>query len=149
MIVRLLSVSISAMAVSASALAQGNKPAPTRKPVSAFEACLNKAGANDQAASICENQETARKDQRVAALYKQLLAKSEEPARSVLVKSQRDYLAYRDSHCNYIFQEWGGTEARTQASACRAKMTDERLEHLSEFWEIVRDREPIRPYVPR
>jgi uncharacterized protein YecT (DUF1311 family) len=149
MIVRLSSILLLAGAFSVPVLAQGNKPAQTRKPVSAYQACLNKAGANDQATSICQNQETERKDRRLVALYKQVLAKADEDEKPRVIKSQRDFLAYRDSRCDYIMMMWGGTEARTQASACAARMTDDRLDDLTHHWEEMEFRAFIPPYVPK
>ena len=142
MIARVLCMALLAVAVSASgATAQGRKPA---KPKTAYEICIEKARMVDRAMAICGNEETARRDRQVNAVYKQLLAKSEEPAKSFLVKSQRDYLAFRESRCDYFAAEWGGTEAYLLASDCSSRMTEERLKELNEFWEIVRDREPAR-----
>jgi uncharacterized protein YecT (DUF1311 family) len=81
----------------------------------------------------CTTAETARRDTRLNANYKSLLATLDPDRKKALIAAEVAWLKFRDSNCDFIFDPNGGQAARMAANSCVLRMTAERALELDAF----------------
>ena len=70
-------------------------------------------------------------DKELNKVYKQLLSNLDETEKALLIKAQKDWIKFRDSHCEFEAQEYdGGSMQPMVHSICLKERTEERIEDL-------------------
>jgi uncharacterized protein YecT (DUF1311 family) len=102
-----------------------------------FQACLIKAGTDVAAELACQGAETHRQDAMLNAAYQKLSARLSPYQRSLLVKSERAWIVFRDSECSFqgaqLIGGPLGIEATAQTqfkSECLLRQTHQRVRVL-------------------
>lgn len=118
-----------AMLPASSVMAQHSQSPPRSD---TYDRCMERAQANDPAMFECGGAELDRQDSRLNAVYRTLLAKLETDERAALVKAERDWIRYRDSHCDFE-APWNGigTLDRIMHTDCTIRLTSERADQLT------------------
>ena len=119
-----------------SAYAVGRADPPFSKQ---YEVCSKKAGAVDPALRECLGEEFERQDQELNRIYKALTPKLSPKNRQILLKSERAWIAYRDTTCEFESSgEEGGTFWYLIHGECRVRQTLYRIEDLRKRLEFVK-----------
>lgn len=70
-------------------------------------------------------------DAELNTVYKKLLKVLEEPEKQLLIKAQKDWLKFRDSHCNFEAKQYeGGSIMPLMYSKCLEDCTKNRIKDL-------------------
>ena len=129
---------VTALALVAPHAALGQvKKAPPRKPVSAYERCLNgPKGRTQIGMQDCTAEETARHDARLNRNYKAILDQLDSADDKDAVRNaQRAWIAFRDADCrSYVSDTWGSM-SRLEGAQCAMERTEERADQLESFLE--------------
>lgn len=91
---------------------------------------MDRAAGVTAAMSDCIAADFQRQDGRLNAAYRALRESLAPTRRSALLRAQRDWLRFRDSHCAFLLDPEGGTLARVSAGDCRRRMTQQRADEL-------------------
>lgn len=100
-----------------------------------FTACMDKSGGVTQDIVECIGAETQRQDLRLNKSYRALMVTLSPERKKQLQETQRAWIKFRDSNCNFYFDPDGGSIARISANDCVMTMTANRakeLENLSQ-----------------
>ncbi|MFZ5795308.1 MAG: lysozyme inhibitor LprI family protein [Sphingomonas sp.] len=82
------------------------------------------------------------------AALKRLQGDDEPKVRQELVKSQRDWIIYRDAECGAVFDNWsGGTIRVSMEIGCKTQLTQLRTYSIWKNWLTYMDSTP--PVLPR
>jgi uncharacterized protein YecT (DUF1311 family) len=87
----------------------------------------------------CLGDEIGRQDAELNKVYKALMAKLKPANKAILLKSERAWIAYRDTTCDFEGSvEAGGSLEFVIADECLVRQTIYRLEDLKQRLEIVK-----------
>lgn len=82
------------------------------------------------------NQDFRTADAELNKVYKQLIKLLDEQEKQLLIKAQKDWLKFRDSHCEFEVNEFeGGSIQPLIHATCLAERTRNRIEDLNTIIE--------------
>ncbi|MBX7249705.1 MAG: DUF1311 domain-containing protein [Caulobacteraceae bacterium] len=124
----MLTAALAALAAAAPAAAD-----PSERPEE-LDACLEQAQGMTMMVTFCLSDEVTRQEGSLKAAYDNAVAVSEESQRAGVIRSQADWLRYRDGWCEAkgAFAGSGSSEYRLQ---CLIRLTEQRITELNRMDE--------------
>ena len=75
-------------------------------------------------------------DSNLNKVYKQVMKILNEKEKKLMIKAQKDWLKFRDSHCKFEIEQYnGGSIQPLIYSNCLTQLTNARIENLKEIIE--------------
>lgn len=104
-------------------------PGVQAKESAAYAACM-KTAQTTVSMNVCNNDEIAREDKRLNQAYKKAMGALEPLQRDKLRATQRVWIKYIDSNCDFYYTLTGGTLDILNGGGCRLSMTSARADEL-------------------
>lgn len=109
----------------------------TRHESPSLKQCLAKSGGITVDVHNCDAAEYGRIDGELNATYRKISAKLDPKRREALVKSQREWLAWRKLECDfYASGEAGGSIYPILIDTCFINMNQDRINTLKSYLEV-------------
>lgn len=99
------------------------------KTSAAYKACMDTANTT-ASMNECTNAEIAREDKRLNQAYKKAMAALGPVQKGKLRDTQRIWIKYIDSNCDFYYTLTGGTMDILNGGGCRLSMTSARADEL-------------------
>jgi uncharacterized protein YecT (DUF1311 family) len=82
-------------------------------------------------------EEYQKSDVELNKVYSQLLQKLDNDEKLLLIKAQKDWIKFRDSHCTFeVYVYEGGSMQPMMYASCLRERTDARVKDLKDLMEI-------------